>query len=56
MIARCTLYLFVWEGWDGNKAELGHQPLVQPVKVFVAPGHLDIVELKSGKQYGTVPS
>ena len=42
-----TLYLFVRERGDWYEAVLGVQSLVEPVKVFVSPGHLDVVKLKT---------
>ena len=47
MFLRLTLYLFVrqWRDWD--EAVLGVESLVEPVKVFVSPRHLDVVELKT---------
>ena len=42
-----TLDLFVREGRDWYEAELAVESLVEPVKVFVSPGDLDVVELKT---------
>ena len=41
-----TLDLFVRERRDWYEAELAVESLVEPVKVFVPPRHLDVVELK----------
>ena len=41
-----TLDLFVREGRDWYEAELAVESLVEPVKVFVPPRHLDVVELE----------
>ena len=46
-----TLDLFVRQRRDGDERELLHQPLVQPVKVLVAPRHLNVVELKQGNKF-----
>ena len=40
-----TLYLFVRERRDWYEAVLGVESLVEPVKVFVSPRHLNVVEL-----------
>ncbi len=40
------MYLLVRQRRDGDEAELGYEPLVEPVKVLVPSGYLDIVELK----------
>ena len=45
-----TLDLFVREWRNRDEAVLGVESLVEPVEVFVSPGHLDIVELKSEDQ------
>ncbi len=43
-----TLDLLVRQRRDRDAGELLHESLVQPVKVLVPPGHLDVVELKDG--------
>ena len=50
-----TLYLFVWERRDWDEAVLGVHSFVEPVKVFVSPGHLDVVELKANHQIRLPP-
>ena len=41
-----TLDLFVRERRDWYEGELAVESLAEPVKVFVPPRHLDVVELK----------
>ena len=43
---KVTLDLFVGQRRDRNEGELLDQPLVQPVEVFVAARHLDVVKLE----------
>ena len=43
---KVTLDLFVRQRRDRNEGELLDQPLVQPVEVFVAARHLDVVKLE----------
>ena len=43
---KVTLDLFVRQRRDRNEGELLDQPLVQPVEVFVAARHLDVVKLQ----------
>ena len=42
-----TLDLFVRERRDWYEAVLGVESLVEPVKVFVSPRHLDVVKLNT---------
>ena len=42
-----TLYLFVRKRRERDEVVLGVQSLVQPVEVFVSPGHLNVVKLEN---------
>ena len=44
-----TLNLFVRQWWDWDKVELLLELLIEPVKVLVPPGHLDVIKLKKAK-------
>ena len=47
MMRLLTLYLFVRKRRERDEVVFRVQSLVQPVEVFVSPGHLDVVKLEN---------